>query len=645
MNLEHKKYILENQGKKSIKEIASDLRVKERAVRRLLEKEALSAEEVHKNVGGGRSRFDNFIPILLIILLGFIVYSNSLGGKFILDDDYLVKGNKYITNIRYLPRIFAREIENEGSKSNFYRPVQILAYMIDYALCKYDVRGYHLTSTLLHIITALAIYWLASILFNNKFLSLSASLLFIAHPVHTEAIAYISGAAEPLAAIFVLLAFIFYIKENDTENIVQYFIMLSCCILALLSKEASIILPALLLLYRGIFKKKLNKRAFFSVLVIACVYIMLRVTVFKAILPHAASNVMQSLGERLPGFFAAIANYMRILILPFDLHMEYGKSLFKFSDLKVWLGALLLFSFLFYAAKEKGRNKVVAFSILWFFITLMPVSNLYPVNAYMAEHWLYLPSFGFFLILGYLLSRIYNVNKIKYISILLTLLLLLFYSYLTIKQNSYWKEPMVFYERTLRYSPDSSLMNNNLGNAYYAAGKKEKAITLYKKAIAIDNDIQAYGNLACIYNEMGRKDEAVNLYKEAISLDKTHGSYGANYDNLGLIYKDMGEMDKAIESFKKVVDLNIDYVRAYEDLGAAYATTGKVAEAEVLFKKAIRIEPGDPGAYYNLSILYHSQGKYQLALQYVQKAIELGCKVDAQYLQELREEAGYANGK
>ncbi|GAF76422.1 unnamed protein product, partial [marine sediment metagenome] len=145
------------------------------------------------------------LAIVLIIILGFVVYSNSLNGKFIWDDEYLIKNNVYIRSFSYLPKIFSEDIGTGAEKKYyFYRPLQMITYMIDYSLWKLNVRGYHLTNTLLHILAALTIYWLINILFGDRPLSLFASLFFVAHPIHTEAVAYISGRADPLALLFML---------------------------------------------------------------------------------------------------------------------------------------------------------------------------------------------------------------------------------------------------------------------------------------------------------------------------------------------------------------------------------------------------------------------------------------------------------
>ena len=157
---------------------------------------------------------DIVISVALLIVLGFVVYGNSLCGEFLYDDILLVRDNIHIKDWTQIGSIFTKSIGSGyfAGKLVSYRPLQMFTYMIDYSLYGLDVRGYHLTNTLIHILVALAVYWFINILYKKNILSLLASLLFLVHPIHTEAVSYISGRADPLAALFMLLCFIFYIK-------------------------------------------------------------------------------------------------------------------------------------------------------------------------------------------------------------------------------------------------------------------------------------------------------------------------------------------------------------------------------------------------------------------------------------------------
>ncbi|UCC95152.1 MAG: tetratricopeptide repeat protein [Candidatus Omnitrophota bacterium] len=559
------------------------------------------------------------LSIILIIFLGFAVYANSLNGKFLWDDDDLVKNNVYIKNFKLLPNIFIKPIgAGVGKKDSFYRPLQILSYAIDFSLWKLNVVGYHLTNVALHIGVALMLYWLATLLFGDRLLSSLATLLYIVHPAHTAAVAYISGRADSLALLCMLLCFICYLKRLNVKKASVYTWMVASYVCALLSKEFSLILPLTLLLYHYTFRKKVASREFFSLVGIALAYIVFRFTVLGSMLPHR--EVPVTLLERIPGFFVALPQYIRLLILPFDLHMEYGNKLFSITDPKAIIGLAILLALTLYAFRIRKVYKLIFFSLFWFFITLLPFSGLYPINAYMAEHWLYVPSIGFFLILANFFAFLYRTKKSQIVSVVFVGLLT-FYSYLAWRQNTYWKNPRALYERTLKYAPESRTANNNLGLIYYTLGKKEEAIGLFKKTIEIDREyVGGYNNLGCAYRNLGKFEEAVVVFEKAIEIDP---QFVFAYNNIGLLYHTMGETKKAIAFFQKAIEINPTYPEPYNNLGVSYATSGKNQEAISSYKKAIQFNPYYADAYHNLGLALYNTGKNKEAITLFKKSLEI----------------------
>ena len=161
MKKDDRDYILENFNKKSIKELARELRLKERKIKRFLEKEKEKRQRASKEESGYPARNTLLIAAGLIVVLGFLVYGNSLNGEFIWDDEYLVRDNLYITSPSYLPQVFTKDVgAGSGKEVIFYRPLQILSYMFDYAFWKLNPKGFHLTNTILHILVALLLYFL-----------------------------------------------------------------------------------------------------------------------------------------------------------------------------------------------------------------------------------------------------------------------------------------------------------------------------------------------------------------------------------------------------------------------------------------------------------------------------------------------------
>ena len=565
------------------------------------------------------SRKTIFLSVFLIIILGFSVYANTLNNKFVWDDDVLVVDNPYIKEWAKVKNIFTEDVgAGSGREYYFYRPLPMMTYLIDYSLWELNPKGYHLTNIAWHIMAALALYWLIILLFRDNFLSLVTSAFFVVHPLHTEVVTYISGRSDALSLFFVLMSFIFYIKRLRQPGAKFTIGMILCYTAAVFSRENSLILPVLLLLYHYTFKEKVKLKGFLSILGVAGIYITLRLTLLKGILSEIPD--MGPALQRLPGIFVAMTNYIRLLFLPFDLHMEYGQRLFSPLDPKVFMGMAIILS-VTYVLRRYRCHKTIIFSVLWFFVSILPVSNIYPLNAYMAEHWLYLPSIGFFLILAEGSRFFYQRKRTRSAVLVCMISLFTLYSYQTVQQNTFWKEPVSFYKRTLRYAPNSYKTNHNLGLIYFDMGKHEEAIALYQKAIETKpNSKIVHNHLGIAYSAIDDKEAAIASFKTAMGLDL---KFAPTYYNLGNAYSSIGEKEKAISMFKMAIKFRPEYTEAYNNLGAAYADTGKNEAAIFAYEKALALNPDDADAYNNLGVTRDDIGQTQTAIGLFKKTIEI----------------------
>jgi tetratricopeptide (TPR) repeat protein len=595
------------------------------------------------------------LHIILLVLLGVIVYLNSRQGEFVWDDYSSVKNNAYIRSWKLAPCVFTKDLVVAVFKQhNTYRPLETITYMIDYFFWKLNPQGYHLTNIFLHILTVLCLYEVIMLLFGNSSLALGTAALFLVHPVHVEVVSYISGRNDILALLFMLLSFIFYIKCTQARNPVFYLSAFLSYGLALLSKENALILPLLLLLYHYAFRKKINLLCFISVVSLAGIFVFLRLTLLKSALLKLST--IETVFDRLPGVFAALVDYLRLLFVPFNLHMDYGKLLFSWADPKVLLGVLIFLSLLLVGWRKRKTDTLVFFSIAWFFLAFLPVSNIYALPFYMAEHWLYVPSIGFFL---FVVQRILSLSQTKktkpYASLVhsrpenrtlqgadeqlsrsvfrfkkprafsprsfIFIGLLCFYSLLTIHQNNYWRDPIAFYQRTLRFSPDKSGLYNNLGMVYEERGLTGEAVIAYQKAIECNPDsVQSYNNLGLLYSSLGRQAEAILLYKKAIRLNPL---YPDSYNNLAVIDATLNKSGEAIELCRKAVELNPNYVSAYYNLGTIYLGLDRYGEAITVFQKVLELNPVYAKVYDKLGLAYHGLGRDDDAIAYLKKEIKL----------------------
>jgi len=580
------------------------------------------------------------------------VYALSINNPFIWDDEYLVKDNAFIKDTSSVKKIFSKDIgAGSGTFYHSYRPLQIFSYLVDYSVWRLDVRGYHLTNIIFHIMASLCVYWLAGLLFNNRALAFLTAIFFTVSPIHTEAVVYISGRSDPMAALFFMLTLILYIKNCRHEIPVRSVCLILCYMFGLLSRENCLMLPVVILLYHVTFNIEMKMRNVIPILALTTAYVLIRLTLLPELSTHAMSHL--SLIQRLPGFFAAITGYLRILFVPLGLHMEYGLKVFRFSDHSVFLGMLSAALLIVFALRKKNTDRLVFFSIAWFFLMILPVSNLYPVNAYMAEHWLYIPSIGFFLILSGCICRMYVNQRLKMLSIFLACGLFLCYSYLTVRQNSYWQAPEMFSKRILRFAPESDILHLNLGNVYKSQEKHKDAVEEYKKALLLNpKNIKAINNIAFIYDTTGKKKEAIEFYEKALDINpddavvclnignayygigqpkkavsfyeksiQINPYYAKGFFNLGNTYYKMGLMDKAEKMINRAIVLDPDFVDGYNNLGMLYRRTERYREAIAVFKKAVRIDPVYSRGYVNLGITYMDIDDKNAALESLQKAI------------------------
>ena len=636
------------------------------------------------------------LAVALIVCVGALAYANAPKGEFILDDGLLVQGNLYIRDWKNIPKLFTEDVgEGGGGDYSFWRPLQLLTYMAEYAFWKDNPAGYHLGNIIWHILAALALFWFVQLLFGDRLLALLTGLLFVAHPVHTEAVTYISGRPDPLSTVFILLTLVFTLKAVQTRKASLLFLTLLSYVAALLSRENSLIVPVLFLLIGTAFGKRLPKAHVWGVNLLAGAYIILRFTLLRFLFSH--HEVSTTLFQRVPGFFLAFARYLRILVLPIDLHMEYGTKTFPVTEPLVLLGAVLFGVFIFLLFKESKRRSLVYFALAWSLITLLPVANLYPINAYMAEHWLYLPSIGFFLIVAKYFSSWMRRDRVRGAALTGFVIVAGLLVALTAVQNTTWFESIAFYERTLRYAPDSSRAHSNLGMEYSRLGQTQKAASLYEKAIQLDHKnfkahynlgillgdlgekraaenaykaslsirptyVKAINNLAKLYTEMGRYEEAIAFAEQALGYKETHFKAYNNmaiafirlgrereaiavsekvlaadpendkaYNNMGAAYLNLKEYDKALAAYEKLVRIAPDYPEGHHNMGLVYAAMGRPAQAAARYEEAIRLRPDYARAYLNLSNAYEALGESERARAARERSIALDPKYAQAY--------------
>lgn len=532
--------------------------------------------------------------IILIVVMGLICYFNALGGDFIWDDVNLISNNSLIKNFNNLGKIFTSELL---FKSDYYRPLQTLTYQFDYRIYKFAPWGYHLTNIIVHILNALLVFFIFQNITKNPFVPLTGSLLFVCAPFHTEAVTYISGRSDLLLGLFILSAFLSYING-------RYIISLLFFVLGLLSREQAMIFPLILILYDLCFKRYVRAKVKYYTLflIFDILYIVLRLTIFNfTSRPLFFRKNFFSLEidffSRILTFLKSIIIYLKIMIIPINLHMERRMDAVKsISDPYVIAFLIILFIFVYLFTKYRGRRELVLFGLLWFFIMLLPQSSLvFPLL--LAEHFLYLPCIGIFLISGILLESIWQQRR-KFAFVILVSWTL-FYSSLSIIQNFNWTNTLTFFRWTLKFSPFSYNAHYCLGNYYADNGLFSSAINEYEKVMEI----------------IGENKDKIWLLP-------------VMHHNIGTMLSRKGLLDEAEKEYKKAIELDPELIDAYNDLGCFYIKRGDIAKAKEVFNEALKVNPKSEKIYYNLGVIYAQKNDFEKASALWKKALEINPNYD-----------------
>ena len=630
-------------------------------------------------------------PYLLVLLLMSTVcalaYFNSLHNPFIWDDEGLVVKNTLIRNWQNLPQAFTNDLYfGANSGSNFYRPLQTISYIIDYHFWGLNPFGYHLTNIILQIGVSFLVFLLVANLFTSLAIAIGAGVLFAVSPIHTEAVTYISGRAEMLMGFFIILALLLFMRSQKKAGRYSglfYILSLLSFVLSLLTKEVAIVFPFIISGYIFYIQRdRLKEKYYFfkrsgPFFALALIYILVRVSSFNFVTFQLPALVQVPWFIRLSVLPKVSLTYLKLLINPTGLHMSWelarpksypGILLAVFS-----LGAIIAACFL--CLRQPVRNKSAAFMLFWSLVFFIPQSGIFPINAFIAEHFIYLSSISFFILIAYVLDKflrkelfIFCIGAICAVYILVTGL-----------RNLEWSNGLVFYQGIIKHSPTSFQAHNNLGLEYERRGFYQEAQREYLLALEIKGDLlearsnlasayyrqkryadalneyaliekmplgnkagEVQNNIANIYDLQGLKEKAMERYKLALALD---ARLNFTHFNLARIYFAKNDLPEAVRQiclslFKDTTVLPKRYLQVisnfihtcgtvdgaeefYNNLGIRFANELLWEPAIICFKRSIEIDENFQDAYFNLGLAYLKNGKKNEAVSVLKSCLRI----------------------
>ena len=560
--------------------------------------------------------------------------------------------------------------------------------------------GYHLVNIAIHLLTACLVYLLLKRVFRSRpLLAFGGALIFVAHPLQTQAVTYIVQRATSLTGLFFFLALYLYVRAREAEDDSKrwggarhwlwYGTALACGALAVFTKQNAAVLPVALILFDRYFLPRGRLASWKGLLAYAAPFALAPAwsAANSILLPLLTEDAVFTTGsvarlahlEHLSPLnylvteFPVMWLYLRLLFLPYGQALDYDipivASPWNGQSVMALLGILLLF-----AAAVKWRKKwpAVSAGILWFFLAQAVESTIIPLDP-VFEHRLYIPLFGFALVLMGGLRAL--PRRIAPVLLLLAVGIL---GVLTWQRNDLWNNPQAFYEDNLRQAPHNERVLLGLANIYLRQGRLPEAEKLYKQALDINPGyVPVYTSLSNVYVAQRKFQEAVALLRNGLRYDpmdfSLYNNLGISYKalrdypaatealqaanriypesaevhyNLAVAYQQQNLLDRSIAEYRRAIELKYDVpMKYYFNLGMVLLSNDQPREALSVFQSCYRANPSNPPVLYNLALAYRDLGDLPTARSFAAQLQRVSPGMASRLIAQLTSSSAQGEGK
>jgi len=610
-----------------------------------------------------------FLPVLVLS-----IYSHTLQGSFVFDDRPNIQTNFYIR----LTELTLESITRAGFKSYASnRPVTNISFALNYYYLQYNVAGYHIVNILIHITNGILLYLFVKATLHTPVLrsteatpigiAFSTALLWLVHPIQTQAVTYIVQRATSLATMFYLLSLVLYAHARLVEDKRKKWPLFVGCILAGLlalgSKEIAVTLPCFIWLYEWYFFQDLRLN-WFRRPSVYCLggLVLIGLVVFVYVVTNAWEHITLPYEqrdftwiERVLTELRVVVFYIKLLIFPhpsqlnLDHDMPLSRSLL--DPVTTLLSAGVITGLLGLALYLAPKQRLISFCLLWFFGNLALESSVIALEI-VFEHRLYLPSMLLSLLAVTLASRYIKPAWLKAAGLGIVVLLCSMWTY---ERNSVWADELTLWRDCVEKSPKKARPHNNLGNALLRQGRLEEALDQYAETLRLDPGFaEAHNNLGDALVNQGRVEEALAHYAEALRIDpkltevhnrlghallhlgrveealrqytrasRAHPNSAQTHNNLGNVLLHQGRVEEALAQYAKALQIDPHSAEIHTNLGLAWLQQGRLEEALHHCAEALRIHPHSAAAHNNLGLVLLRQGRVEEALHHYAEALRL----------------------
>lgn len=567
----------------------------------------------------GDSPWTSGLAVAGILTATFIAYAATLSFGFVFDDKAGIVGNDAIRAWRYLPSYFTSHVWSylyPHLLSNYYRPLFLLWLRLNEVLFGLRAWGWHLTSVAAHLAVTYLVFRLGFRLTRDKGVATAGALVFGLHPVHIEAVAYISGVAEPLSTLFVLAAFLAWLRSREHGPRLRWLAAsLTLYGAALLSKESSLMLPVFVAAFAWIYaavdggetrpgaRLRAALVAVASFLAVTLAYLPLRVWAVRGfahtVTPLPVSTAILTIPS--VGLF-----YLRLLVWPARLSCYYDTPYVSAPSFRGFILPLVVLVavvavLVFWHRRTRGPapegSRAWAFASLWMALAILPVLNfrLLPEGEIAHDRYLYLPSVGFSILValawrqaGFRHARLLARSSwAAALGVAFSVLM----AFATARQSLCWSDDLSLNFHAHEIAPQNVSATTSLAAAAAERGMVPAAQALYRQVLESHPDFwRANVNLAYRYYQQGNFAEAVRYFERSAAADPTDGD---QFLYLGLAWMHLNRLAEAEGAIRTALLVRPHGHGYHLGLGLVLKQAGKLAEARQELEAALAADPQD----------------------------------------------------
>jgi tetratricopeptide (TPR) repeat protein len=604
-----------------------------------------------------------YIYLSLLVIIPLILNWKNIHYEFTMYDDTSIITNNYgfLNDFRNVSQAFEKDNFMVQKGKGYYRPIQTVSFMVDTQISGGEPYVYHFSNILYHILTVIVLFFLLRKLRVRDSISFFISLLFSVHPLFTDAIAWIPGRGDLLAGLFCSVSYLAFLYYNSTKNKWYFFFHSTAFILALFSKEISVFLPAIIILYYWVVLKNRYKiRELVPFIFVwsfsVCLFFLLR---------HLYVN-----NQDILSFKAFISNLPVIPVFLSKLVIPLGlSSMPVYEILYIIIGLTLFILSGFFIWKLKAGNKsLIILGIVWFLGFIIPAMFVVlPFTKFHFEYLecrAYLPSIGIFIAMGVLLNE---TMKGRELNILLKCFIPIILIFSAISYNYSWDfaDGISFNSSLIKSNPANAFAFDKRGCVYLNTNSPDLAIADFDNSIKFSPTFSdPYYNKGVIYGSMNDHIKAERYYSIALKYDTLYPeSAGLNeyayinlsleklnlkkydemiallkagirkypyncdmHNNLSNAYYNCSKFDSALYENNRVIDLEKGSYLYYHNRGMTKIKLNDYEGAISDFTKAISIKADLGSAWYFRGIAFSKLNKQEEAKENMNRALELGYK-------------------